>query len=383
VLRVAPWDLISKAERGKARPVSSPKVINFNAGPSGLPRPALERAQREFLDFAGTGISVMEHSHRGKAYEKLHNEAIALVNELLSVPASHTVLLVQGGASAQFALVPMNFLAKGKVADYVITGSWSKKALEEAKVLGEARVAGNGAVGGNFVKIPSAAELDLKPDAAYVHITSNNTIAGTQYAEFPKTKAPLIADMSSDILSRRFDVGQFGLLYAGAQKNLGPSGLTLVVADRALVEAGAKDIPKIFQYRTHMEENSLYNTPPTLAIYLMRNVLDWMKQEGGLAAIEARNDKKAEILYGALDSSGGFYRSPIEKAARSKMNVVFRCPDEALEDKFLELSVKANMIGLKGHRSVGGLRASIYNAVSVEDVQALASLMADFQAKHG
>lgn len=356
-------------------------IVNFNAGPAGLPRPALERAHQELLDYAGTGMSIMEHSHRGKAYDAVHHEAMDLVKKLLGVPDSHDVLFLQGGASGMFATVPMNFLAEGKVADYVVTGDWSKKALAEAKLVGETHLAGSGEVDGAFVGIPSA--LDLTDGAAYVHITSNNTIAGTQFQEFPKTAAPLIADMSSDIMSRPLDVANFGMIYAGAQKNLGPSGVVLVIAEKALIERGSTTIPKILRYKTHADKESLFHTPPTFAIYLMRNVLAWIDGEGGLDAMAKRNDEKATALYGAIDESDGWYRSPVDRDARSKMNVVWRLPSEDLEAKFIAEATEAGLVGLKGHRSVGGVRASTYNAVSPEGVGRLVEFLGAFKKSNG
>jgi phosphoserine aminotransferase len=357
------------------------RAKNFNAGPAALPLTALVRAQTELLDLGGSGMSVMEHSHRGKAYEAVHNEAISLVRELLGVSADYDVLLLQGGASQQFAVVPMNLLHPGKSADYVITGSWSQKAYKEGKSVGTVRVAATTEKDGKFGRIPTQAELKLDPNAAYVHITSNNTIFGTQWHEFPDTgSVPLVADMSSDIMWRPIDVSKFGLIYAGAQKNLGPSGLVLVIVRKDLVESGRKDIPTIFQYRTHSENNSLYNTPPTFSVYVLRNVLDEMKKQGGLAAVEKINREKAALLYSAIDARPDFYSSPVEKAARSSMNVVFTLKTPELETEFLAEAKKLKMEGLKGHRSVGGMRASIYNAVPVEAVKALADLMLKFKA---
>lgn len=359
------------------------RVHNFNPGPAALPLPALERAQRELLDFNGTGMSVIEHSHRGKDYEAVHNEAISLLRELLGISDDYHVLFLQGGASQQFAMVPMNLLQPGKSADYVLTGGWSQKAFEEAKIVGEARIAFDGA-NEKFTRIPAQSELSLNPDAAYVHITSNNTLYGTQWMTFPDTgKVPLVADMSSDLLWRKIDVNRFGLIYAGAQKNIGPSGIVVVIARKDLVEGGRKDIPKIFRYKTHADNNSLYNTPPTFSIYLVRNVLSWLKEQGGLDAIEKINRQKGALVYGVIDEHPEFFRSPVEKASRSFMNVVFRLPTPELEEKFLAEAKKANLVGLKGHRSVGGIRASIYNAVSLESVSALASFMRDFVKANG
>lgn len=355
--------------------------MNFNAGPAALPLAALERAQAELLDLGGTGMSVMEHSHRGKAYEAVHNEAINLTRELLAVPDDYNILLLQGGASQQFAVVPMNLLPADKSADYVLTGAWSQKAYKEGKSIGKVRVAATSEKDGKFGRIPAASEINFDANAAYAHITSNNTIFGTQWHEFPDSgKVPLVADMSSDIAWKPIDVSKFGIIYAGAQKNLGPSGLVLVIVRKDLVEAGRKDIPTIFQYRTHVDNNSLYNTPPTFSVYVLRNVLDDLKKNGGLAAAEKRNNEKAKLLYDVIDARPDVFSTPVEKSARSTMNVVFTLKSEAIEAEFLAEAQKRKMVGLKGHRSVGGFRASIYNAVPVEWVKALADLMKEFKA---
>lgn len=360
------------------------RVHNFNAGPAALPLAALERARDELLDLNGSGMSVIEHSHRGKDYDAIHNEAIALLRKLLSISDDYHVLFLQGGASQQFAMVPMNLLPKGKSADYVLTGGWSEKALQEAKTVGEARIAASTAIDGKYARIPKASELNLDPGAAYVHITSNNTLFGTQWASFPETgEVPLVADMSSDLLYRNIDVSRFGLIYAGAQKNIGPSGLVVVIVRKDLVEKGRTDIPKIFRYKTHADNNSLYNTPPTFSIYLVRNVLSLLDAQGGLDAVEALNREKGRVLYGAIDELSGFYRSPVERESRSLMNVVFRLPTPELEEKFVAEAKKAGLVGLKGHRSVGGIRASTYNAVSLESVTALASFMREFAKANG
>lgn len=360
-------------------------IVNFNAGPAGLPRAALERARDELLDFEGTGISVMEHSHRGKHYEKVHREAIALTKKLLAVPDTHEILLLQGGASQLFATVPMNFLQKDGSADYVVTGTWSKKALSEAKLLGKTKVAGKGGEGESFTRIPTQGELTLDPAANYLHITSNNTIAGTQFQSFPDSLpgVPLVADMSSDIMWRPIDVSKFGLIYAGAQKNIGPSGVVLVIVEKSWMAKGRTDIPVIFRFSTHAENESMYNTPPTFGIYMMRNVLAYLDAQGGLAGVEANNRKKSALLYGAIDGSDGYYRSPVEVASRSHMNIVWRLPSEALEDKFVKEAEALGIIGLKGHRSVGGCRASTYNAVTVAGVEKLVGFMAEFRGKNG
>jgi phosphoserine aminotransferase len=359
------------------------RVYNFNAGPAALPLAALERARDELLDFKGSGMSIIEHSHRGKEYEAVHDEAEALVRELLSVSDQYHVLFLQGGASQQFAMVPMNLLPQGKSADYILTGGWSEKALDEAKIVGQTRVAATTAAeSGKYTRIPEPSELKLDPAAAYVHMTSNNTLFGTQWFEFPQTGGvPLVCDMSSDFLWRKFDVNRFGLVYAGAQKNAGPSGIVIVIVRKDLVEGGRKDIPKIFRYKTHADNRSLYNTPPTFSVYLVRNVLSWIKDLGGLEAMEKLNRDKGRVLYGAIDAAPDFYRCPVEKKSRSLMNVVFRLPSEALEEQFISEAKKAKMIGIKGHRSVGGIRVSTYNAVSLEAVQAMTAFMGDFAKK--
>jgi phosphoserine aminotransferase len=361
-----------------------PRALNFNAGPAGLPLPALERAQRELLDFENTGMSIIEHSHRGKAYAAVHAEAMALVRELLSVPDDYNVLFLQGGASQQFATVPMNFLHQGKSADYVITGGWSEKALKEAKTLGAVKVAATTEVEKKYARIPKQDELELDPDAAYVHYTTNNTLFGTQWHWLPDVgKVPLVADMSSDFMWKKFDVSKYALVYAGAQKNIGPSGVVVVLAKKDFVASGRKDIPTIFKYSTHADADSLYNTAPTFGIYLIRNVLAYVKEIGGLEVVEQNNKKKADLLYGTLDAHAGFYKAPVAKDSRSTMNVVFRLPSEELEKRFIAEAGKERMVGLAGHRSTGGIRASIYNAVSLDNVQALVSFMKEFERRAG
>lgn len=356
------------------------RAHNFNAGPAGLPLPALERAQRELLDFGGTGMSIMEHSHRGKAYEAVHNEAIALTKELCGVPDTHDVLFLQGGASLQFAMVPMNFIPADKGADYVLTGGWSEKAYQEAGRIGKVRVAATTEQNKKYTRIPRQDEIQVDPAAAYVHITTNNTLFGTQWHYVPEVGGvPLVADMSSDIMWRPIDVSKFSLIYAGAQKNIGPSGVVVVIVKKDFVKTARKDIPVILRYSTHADNNSLYNTPPTFGIYLMRNVLAITKEMGGLAAMEAHNRKKVDLLYGAVDSDPDFFRAPVEKESRSYMNVVFRLPSEELEKRFVSEAAKKSMVGLAGHRSTGGIRVSTYNAVSYESVEALVSFMKDFR----
>jgi phosphoserine aminotransferase len=355
------------------------RVANFTAGPAALPLPVLEEAQRELLDYEGTGMSIMENSHRSKTFDAVHTEALSLLKELLAVPDGYHILFMQGGASHQFAMIPLNFLHAGKSADYLVTGHWSERALEEAQILGKARVAGSGKAT-SFMRIPSASELELDPQAAYVHMTTNNTIYGTEWTSEPATGAvPLIADASSDFLSRRIDVKKYGMIYAGAQKNIGPSGVLVGIVRQDLIDGARKDIPVIFRYATFAKNNSLFNTPPTFAIYLVRGVLRWVKAQGGLEKIEQLNAEKGKRLYGAIDASADYYKSPVDKGSRSLMNVVWRLPSEALEDKFVKDAGKAGLVGLKGHRSVGGIRASLYNAISVADVQKLCDFMAEFK----
>ena len=353
--------------------------VNFNAGPSTLPLPALERAQAELLDYEGSGMSIIEHSHRGAVYEAVHNETIALLTELLAIPDTHQVLFMQGGATAQFALVPMNLRTDARAGDYVVTGTWAKKALSEASIVGTPHKAWDGEQDGKWTRVPKADELDLTDDAPYVHIASNNTIMGTQFFDYPKTKAPLVVDMSSDIMWRPVDVSQLGMIYAGAQKNMGPSGITLVIIRKDLLEQGRTDIPKIFRYAEVAKANSLQNTIATFPVYMIRNTMLWLKEQGGLPAMEKHNRDKAAALYGAIDGSDGFYRCPVEEASRSVMNVVFRLPSEEQEKKFVADATAAGLVGLKGHRSVGGIRASIYNAMTREGVDKLIQFMAAFK----
>jgi phosphoserine aminotransferase len=362
--------------------------MNFNAGPASLPLAALERAKTELLDFAGTGISVMEHSHRGKEYEAVHDEAMSLVRELFAVPSGYEVLFLQGGASLEFATVPMNFLPPGASADYIVTGAWSEKAHAEASawaamVRANVRLAASTKESG-YTRVALAEEARLDEAAAFVHFVSNETIHGVQYLELPRFgNAPLVCDMSSEFLSRKVDLRAFSLVYGGAQKNIGPSGVTVVIANDDFIARGRQDLPTILQYRAHAKAKSLLNTPSTFGIYLMRNVLAWLKGEGGLATIEARNRAKADELYAVLDALSGFYRSPVQRASRSMMNVVFRLSSEDMEKRFLAEAAQNRMIGLKGHRSVGGIRASLYNAVEPDWVSALASLMKEFARRNG
>jgi phosphoserine aminotransferase len=356
---------------------------NFYAGPATLPLPALEQARDELIEWEGTGMSVMETSHRSKEYDAVHHEVMTLFGELLGLDDDHQVLLLQGGASTQFAMIPMNFIPAGGSADYIITGSWSQKAIKEAKIVASARVAGSSEDDG-FTRIPEQQELDLDPKAAYVHLTSNNTIKGTQFHRFPEVgDVPLVADMSSDLLWRPFDANRFGLIYAGAQKNLGPSGVTVVIIRRSWIDRANQGLVTMLSYATHSAKDSLYNTPPSFAIYMVRNVLRWVKDQGGLAAMEVRNRAKADRLYGVISAHPDFYTCPVEPASRSVMNVVWRLPSEDLEARFVAEAKDQGMVGLKGHRSVGGCRASIYNAMAPEGVEALAQFMEQFAEVNG
>jgi phosphoserine aminotransferase len=360
------------------------RKFNFSAGPSTLPVPVLEQIRDEMVDFRGAGLSLIEASHRGKQYDAVHLEAVALFKELFGVPDGHTILFLQGGATLQFAMVPMNLCATNKKVDLVNSGAWAKKALEDIKkVGGEPRVIFDGKAS-NYMTLPDPAGLDVSPDAAYLHLTSNETIGGVQWKAFPDTGAvPLVADMSSDILSRRVPVEKFGLIYAGAQKNLGPAGLAIVIIRDDVLERCPDNLPAYLGYKTHAKENSLYNTPPVFAIYAMGLTLAWVKAQGGLPAIEALAKKRAGLLYAAIDGSNGYYRCPVPREFRSDMNLVWRLPSEELEEKFIKEASAAGMIQLKGHRSVGGVRASCYNAMPVEGASTLASFMSDFQKRNG
>ena len=377
------------------------RPMNFNAGPAALPRAVLERCREELLDFDGSGLSVMEHSHRGASYERAHRRTTARLRSLINIPdgsgaQGYDVLYVQGGASHQFAMVPLNLLPAGSTAGYVVTGSWGERAVAEAKALaatggGEARVVANTvpSKGDNALRrLPWPGEARSSVGDTYVHLTTNETIDGVQFATAPGASmpdfgpAPVVADMSSDIAWRRVDVRQFGLAYAGAQKNLGPSGVTVVIIRRDLVEAGRADIPTILQYRTFAKHDSLYNTPNTFGIYLLGLTVKWLLAQGGLGAMAAANQRKADKLYAEIDRTG-FYRGTANKDDRSLMNVTFRLPSEDLENRFVKESTAAGFDGLKGHRSVGGMRASIYNAFPEAGIDALVSFMQEFERKNG
>lgn len=358
------------------------RVHNFNAGPAALPLEVLEQVQAELINFGGTGMSILEMSHRSQEYEVVHNQAKSLLKELLALPPEYDVLFLQGGASLQFAMIPMNFLPAGKKAAYVMTGVWSEKAYDEAAKVGEVFVAAS-TKEDNYSRIPALQELAYGADSAYLHITSNNTIFGTQWNEFPDTgKVPLLADMSSDILSQPFDASKFSLIYAGAQKNLGPAGVTIVIIRKDLLEQANKNVLTMLRYNTYAKENSLYNTPPTFSIYMVNLVLNWIKKQGGLEAVYRHNQQKAAVIYDAIDSSNGFYSGHAQNSSRSLMNITFRLANADLEKKFLQAAKQANFVGLAGHRLVGGCRASAYNAVSYESCLALKELMEKFRKEN-
>jgi len=365
-------------------PVTTQRIHNFSAGPAVLPVSVLEKVQADLLDHAGTGMSVMEMSHRSAAFEAIIGGAEADLRALAGVTDEHAVLFLQGGGTLQFAMLPMNLRAAGASADYVLTGHWSKAALKEAEKLGPSRIAGSSEAT-KFDRIPSAAELSLDPKAAYLHFTSNNTIYGTEWKGEPSAPAgvPLVCDASSDILSRPVDVAKYGVLYGGAQKNLGPAGVTIVIVRRDLLARVPSGLPAMLDYRLQAENKSLYNTPPAFAIYVVGLVLRWLLASGGLAEGLRRNQEKAELLYRAIDGSGGFYRGHAQADSRSLMNVTFRLPSEDLEKAFVKQSTAAGLDGLKGHRSVGGLRASLYNALPREAVAALVAFMGEFRRKNG
>ncbi|MEB2315621.1 MAG: 3-phosphoserine/phosphohydroxythreonine transaminase [Xanthomonadaceae bacterium] len=359
------------------------RAFNFSAGPAALPEPVLRQAQAELLEWGAERASVMEVSHRGKAFMAMAAAAERDLRELLGIPDGYRVLFLQGGASQHFAQVPMNLARPDQAVDFILTGSWSEKAFADAAHFVRPRIAA-GAQDGGFRAIPPRAQWQLSEDAAYVHIASNETIHGVEFFDAPDVGAvPLVADMSSNILSRPIDVSRYGLIFAGAQKNIGPSGLVIVIVREDLLERSAGRVARIFDYAAHAREDSLLNTPPTFAWYLAGLVFQWLKAKGGLAAMAASNDRKAAMLYAAIDGSGGYYANLVDPAARSRMNVPFTLHDAALDAIFLEESRAAGLLALKGHRLVGGMRASIYNAMPEEGVEALVAFMRDFARRHG
>jgi phosphoserine aminotransferase len=360
----------------------SERIHNFNPGPAALPLAVLEQVQRELLDFAGTGMSILEMSHRSATYEELHCQAMADLRTLLGGTEDHAVLFMGGGAQLQFALVALNLLAPGAYAEYLVTGVWSEMALREARQVGDARVLWSSALTAH-TRVPVPGEFHLEAGAAYLHYTSNNTIVGTQYTYVPAARdVPLVCDMSSDLLSRPVDLSSYSLIYAGAQKNLGPAGVTVVLIRRDLLECCRQDLPSPLSYAQVAAHNSLLNTPPVFAIYIVGLVARYLLAQGGLVAAEARNRAKAALLYAAIDNSEGFYRGWAQPESRSCMNVTFRLPTPALEQRFIAESTRAGLIGLAGHRTVGGIRVSLYNAVSIESVRVLVAFMEDCQRRY-
>ena len=358
------------------------RIFNFSAGPAVLPAAVLQEAQKNLLALPGVGMSVMEISHRSKPFEDLLHKAIEDIRALAGIPANYKVLMLQGGASLQFSMVPMNLLTSGATADYIDTGSWAEKAIKEAKRVGNVNVTGS-TKADNYSRLPTAGELSLTKDAAYVHITTNNTIEGTEWKSLPATgDAPLVADTSSDMFSGPIDVSRFGLIYAGAQKNLGPSGVTLVIIREDLLARSQKSLPTMLNYAVHAENDSLYNTPNTFGIYILGLTMAWLRNLGGLSAIGAINQRKAGKLYAEIDRTG-FYRGTAQKESRSLMNVTFRLKTEELEKAFEKEATAVGLDGLKGHRAVGGMRASIYNAFPEAGVDALVQFMREFERTNG
>jgi phosphoserine aminotransferase len=365
------------------------RAYNFNAGPAALPLPVLERIREELLDWRSTGMSVMEMSHRSPEFEGIIAAAEAGLRKHLAIPDEYAVLFLQGGGSMQFTMVPMNLCLPGKPVDLLHTGAWTAKALGELKKGILHNVAAS-TEAQKFTRVPRQDEIKLSPDPSYVYLCTNNTIEGTQWHSLPETgpetsNVPLVADMSSDIAARPIDVKKFGLIFAGAQKNLGPSGVTIVIVRKGLAERADKNLPTLLQYRTHIKERSLYHTPPTFAVYIVGLVMEWIDAEGGITAIDKRNEAKAKLLYDTIDSSSGYYTCPVEKSSRSRMNIVFRVAggNESIEKKFANEAAAAGIVGTPGHRSVGGLRVSLYNAVPLEAVQALVSFMREFRRTRG
>ena len=363
-------------------PETSSRVFNFSSGPAALPLPVLERARDELLELPGCGASIMEISHRSEAFSRILESAQAGIRQLLDLPENYEVLFLQGGARLQFAMIPMNLLAADSHAEFIVSGSWSEKARDEAAGLGTVRTCWTG-LDGAFCQLPDPAELELDETASYAYLTSNETIQGVQFDEFPATgNLPLICDASSDLLSRPLDCQQFGLIYACAQKNVGPAGVTVVIIRKDLLERSRAELPGYLNYAEHARHGSRYNTPPTFSIYILDLVCQWIANEmGGLAGIDQLNREKAELLYDLLDEPSGFYQGHAKTSCRSRMNVTFRLPNPDLESQFIQSAAEQGLTSLAGHRSVGGIRASIYNAMPIEGVVALRDFMADFRDK--
>jgi len=359
------------------------RKYNFYAGPATLPEPVLEQIQKEMVDYHGMGLSLVETSHRSKEYEEVHNRAISNIRSLLGLGDNFEVLLLGGGATLQFAMVPMNLLGEGRSCDFVNSGSWAGKAAADAKRFGTVRTVYDGSTD-RFTSLPNPDTISVPEDSSYLHITSNETIGGVQWKSFPDTgKVPIVCDMSSDILSRPIPADKFGLIYAGAQKNLGPAGVTVVIIRKDVLGSANDNLPAYLSYKVHADKNSLYNTPPVFSIYAMNLVLEWVAAAGGAAEMERRSSEKAGIIYDTIDNSKDFYRCPVDATYRSPMNVVFRLKTEELEKEFVAEATEAGMIGLKGHRSVGGCRASLYNAMPVSGARALSDFMKEFASKKG
>jgi len=358
------------------------RKFNFYAGPATLPLPVLETMAKDFVDYKGMGMSLIETSHRSKEYDEIHFGAINITKELLGIGDDYKVMLLQGGATLQFGMLPMNLLHSGRKAAYVHSGAWAKKAISDAKKCGGVDVVWNGEAS-KYMTLPNFADLKVDPQAVYCHITSNETIGGVQWQQFPDVGVPLAADMSSDMMSRPLPMDKFGFIYAGAQKNLGPAGLTLAIIRKDLLDKCADNLVAYLKYKTHADKDSLYNTPPVFSVWTFKLTMEWLKDQGGLKTAQERAEKKAAVLYDAIDGSNGYYRCPVDKGCRSRMNVVWRLPSEELEEKFVKEGKAKGMLGLKGHRDVGGIRASIYNAMPAEGVALLAQFMADFKKANG
>lgn len=355
------------------------RVYNFCPGPCTLPLEVLEETQSELVNYKNSGMSIVEHSHRGPEYDEVHNETIELVRELLRVPEEFSILLIQGGATMQFAMVPMNLLANSQTAAYVNSGHWAKLALKDAQIYGNTYVAWDGAEE-NYSRTPRADEISLQPDTEYLHITTNETIGGVRTFDWPDLGVPLVGDMSSDFMSRHIPWDQMGVAYGGAQKNIGPSGVALVIVRKSLMQIAKRELPAALDFRSYHNSDSRFNTPPVFPIYVAGKVLKWYKERGGVEAFEKTSITKSGHIYEAIDASGGFYDCPISGESRSRMNVVFRLPSPELESKFLEQAESRGLVNLKGHRSVGGMRASIYNSMPMEGAETLASFMDEFRA---
>ncbi len=359
------------------------RIFNFSAGPCTLPYSALEEAQAEFLDFQGKGMSLIEMSHRSGEYDAVHAEAMDLVKRLYGLPDNYKVLFLGGGATMQFSMVPMNLMAADQSCDFTLTGAWAKKAAADAAKIGSVNVVFDGK-DNNFMSLPDPNGLTVNPDAAYFHLTSNETIGGVQWRDFPDTgDVPLVCDMSSDFVSRKIPVEKFGLIYAGAQKNAGPAGTSIVIIREDLLERSSDKLTAYMSYATHAPKDSMYNTPPVFPIYMMMKTLSWLEKQGGLDAATEMANKRAGLIYGAMAADAGFYTCPVDEGCRSNMNIVFRLPSEDLEKQFVAEGLAVGMSGLKGHRSVGGCRASVYNAMPIEGAQTLADFMGEFARKNG